>query len=298
MDTQLEPEKKFCENLKKCVTVDNIASELIVAVITLCGSIGSAINLEEIFNYYNANKCLCGELCEKKCDRYLDNYELNYVLNTKTAGDIVVKKAFYNCLNITFFYSDKKNVKSKIAAKVFPNGSIQIPGCRTIDSVHNTPVSVYEFIENMDKKCKVNNPNLTIIRDPSNYKLKNLKIVMINSNFTFSSKILQEQLKDLLNEFKYDGGVDNDNVWRMISFQPEKYSGINIRYLTKRCRENIQQNYLNGDRIPMKLDGQVSIFIFRSGKGTITGAKNTDDLVEAYETITTFLRNNRDKVFY
>ncbi len=297
MNIQLETEKKFFENLKRCKTDDNIASELIVAVITLCGSIGSAINLEEIFNYYNSNKCFCKNNCEKKCDRYLDNYELNYVLNTKTDEDTVVKKAFYNCLNVTFFYIDVKMVKSKIAAKVFPNGSIQIPGCRTIDSVHNTPVSVYEFIKNMDIKCRNKNPDLTIIRDPPNFKLKDLRIVMINSNFTFCKKILQEQLKDLLNEYKYNG-IDDDNVWRMISFQPEKYSGINIRYLTKKCRDLIKQNYLNGDRIPIKLDGQVSIFIFRSGKGTITGAKNTDDLVEAYEAITNFLRNNTEKVFY
>ena len=96
MDIRLESEKKFCENLKKCNTNDNIASQLVVAVITLCGSIGSSINLEEIFNYYNANKCLCGESCEKNCDRYLDNYELNYVLNAKNDKDVVVKKAFYN----------------------------------------------------------------------------------------------------------------------------------------------------------------------------------------------------------
>jgi TATA-box binding protein (TBP) (component of TFIID and TFIIIB) len=48
----------------------------------------------------------------------------------------------------------------------------------------------------------------------------------------------------------------------------------------------------------MKLTGQVSIFIFRSGKGTITGAKNTDDLLEAYQAITNFIRNNKEKVFY
>jgi TATA-box binding protein (TBP) (component of TFIID and TFIIIB) len=278
----LEPESIFNTHISECTTDDKIASDLVVAVITLCGSLGSEINLIEIFEYYT----IYGD----------DEYKLSYVPNSKKTDKVVKTKAFYNCLNVSFKFIDKNGILSNIAAKIFPNGSIQIPGCRTINAVHNTPDIVYEFIKKMDGKCKAIKPNIQIIKNYDSFRLINLKIVMINSNFTFCDKIFQEILKDIINIKKYDGQKD-DNIWRMANFQPEKYSGINIRYLTENCRKNINQAFNNGDKIPMKLNGQVSIFIFRSGKGTITGAKNTDDLKEAYEAITNIVRINKKEVF-
>jgi TATA-box binding protein (TBP) (component of TFIID and TFIIIB) len=121
---------------------------------------------------------------------------------------------------------------------------------------------------------------------------------MINSNFSFEKGILQERLKTIINNFKFEGKEKPGYVWRMASFQPEKYSGINIRYMTKRCRDSTSVLFLEGKKLPLKLDGQVSVFIFRSGKGTITGAKNTTDLLETYLAITDLVRKNKNHVFY
>jgi TATA-box binding protein (TBP) (component of TFIID and TFIIIB) len=121
---------------------------------------------------------------------------------------------------------------------------------------------------------------------------------MINSNFSFEKGILQERLKNVINSFKFEGKEKSGHVWRMASFQPEKYSGVNARYMTKRCQNYSSSFYLEGKKLPIKLDGQVSVFIFRSGKGTITGAKNTADLLETYNAIVDLVRTNKGHIFY
>jgi TATA-box binding protein (TBP) (component of TFIID and TFIIIB) len=257
-----------------CKTQDGIASELIVAVMTVCGSLGSPIDLLEIFDYYMDEGC--------------DSFELSYVPNSKKSNNIEKNKAFYNCLSVTFYYTDVNSIESKIAAKIFPNGSIQIPGCKTIDTVHNAPRILFEFVKNISLKC-----NNSVIKNEALFGLHDVRIVMINSNFSFNNGVLQERLKVLINERKFELGNDNPkNIWRMASYQPEKYSGLNARYMTKRCRDGLI------DKIPLKLNGQVSIFIFRSGKCTITGAKNTQDLLETYNNIVELVRQNKDYVFH
>lgn len=281
--TELETEEVFYKNLGKCKTDDNIASELIVAVMTVCGSLGSSIDLLGIFDHYMDVGC--------------ESFELSYVPNSKKSkGE--KNKAFYNCLNVTFYYKDVDSVESKIAAKVFPNGSIQLPGCKTIDTVHRAPEILYNFITDIAKECKDKNPDMVVIKNPATFFLKNVRIVMINSNFSFEKGILQERLKTIINNLKFDGKEKPDHLWRMASFQPEKYSGLNARYMTKQCRDSTTNLFLDDKKIPIKLDGQVSVFIFRSGKGTITGAKNTKNLLETYKAITDLVRKNKDHIFY
>jgi TATA-box binding protein (TBP) (component of TFIID and TFIIIB) len=281
--TTLETEDVFYTNLSKCKTDDKIASELVVAVMTVCGSLGSPIDLLEIFDYYMDVGC--------------ESFELSYVPNSKKSkGD--KNKAFYNCLNVTFYYKDIDSTESKIAAKVFPNGSIQLPGCKTIDTVHRAPEILFNFIRDIAEECKEKKPDVQVIRNPNTFALKDVRIVMINSNFSFEKGILQERLKTVVNNFKFEGKDKPEYVWRMASFQPEKYSGCNIRYMTDLCRKQTAQMYLESKKIPLKLDGQVSIFVFRSGKGTITGAKNTRDLLEAYNAITNLVRKNKKLLFY
>jgi TATA-box binding protein (TBP) (component of TFIID and TFIIIB) len=279
----LETEKIYYENLSNCKTNDKIASPLIVAVMTVCGTVGSSIDLLEIFDYY--------------MEEGSETFELSYVPNSKKKNGIK-NKAFYNCLNVIFHYRDINGIESKIASKIFPNGSIQLPGCRTIDSVHKTPEILFNFIKDISKKCQLKKPDIPIIKNIENFKLQNVRIVMINSNFIFEKGILQERLKNIINDNKFDGDDNPNKIWRMASFQPEKYSGTNARYMTNKCREQNKDIYIQGKKIPMKLEGQVSVFVFRSGKGTITGAKNTKDLLETYNAITNLVRTNKNQLMY
>jgi len=275
----LETVEEFNNTISKCKTEDNIASKITLAVMTVCGSLGSKINIPLFYNYYKEG---------------VKGFTLSYIPNSKKLKD-EKNKAFYNCLKVNFLHIDRNNIESKISAKIFPNGSIQIPGCRTIDSVYETSQIIYDFVKKTYNECK--EKNINIIADPDNFKLSNVRIVMINSNFSFNKCIFQERLKNLLNNERYDG-IDENKSWRMATFAPEKYSGVNIRFFTTAVKPTIKEKIKNGEKIQLKLDGQVSIFIFKSGKSTITGAKNTKNLYEAYVAITNFVRDNQNVVLY
>lgn len=277
----LETEEEFLEGIGKCKTDDGIASQLIVAVMTVCGSLGSEINLLNTINFFNSQE--------------RDDFVLSYV--PKSEKKEIKQKAFYNCLGVVFHCTDKNNIKSRISAKIFPNGSIQIPGCRTIDTVYKSSEIIYNFIKDLSIKCIEKQSINNIIKNQENFCLKDVRIVMINSNFIINKCIMQERLKNLINESRYDG-IDETKSWRIATFIPEHYAGINARFYTTNLKTQIKEKILNGKQIPFKLDGQVSVFIFKSGKGTITGAKNTKNLYETYLSITNFIRDNKDHVCY
>lgn len=266
----MDSEKEFDDNISQCMSTDKIASNLVIAVITVCGSLGTGLNLLKIYEYYTDNK--------------LDFFDLSYVPNSKKTKE----KAFYNCLSITFYIDG-----SKISAKIFPNGSIQIPGCKNLGIINKSSELIREFIIVMSKRCGIDN----IIKEPEKFMIRDLRMVIIISNFAFKYQVLQEKLKDIINKNRFEGIINDINVWRIASFQPEKYSGVNIKYLTEKCRNLNKDKYINKDKMPIKINGQISIFIFKSGKGTITGAKDSHELLEAYIAITSLVRKYSDQVF-
>ena len=57
---------------------------------------------------------------------------------------------------------------------------------------------------------------------------------------------------------------------------------------------NVEQAHT---KIPKKTNGQVTVLIFRSGSVSITGAKNTIELYEAYREIVKVVEENRKEIF-
>lgn len=266
-----EDSQEFKQNISLC-NDPTIASPLAVAVMTVCGELNSHIHLVSIFDLYN--KGLCDE-----------RFKLNYVPNSKKSKIENKHKAFYNCLSVIFKHVDTTGVTSNISAKIFPNGSVQLPGCRTIESVSEAPKVLCDFIQ----KISIDHPN--VVDNPP--RLSNVRIVMINSNFSFGAdrKITQERMKNIINDQKFDG-VDMNKQWRMATYQPEKYAGVNIRYWTQSARERYKTMVEENRKLPKKIEGQISIFVFRSGKATITAAKNSKDLLDAYRAICDFVKTN------
>jgi TATA-box binding protein (TBP) (component of TFIID and TFIIIB) len=283
--------EEFEQVMSECTT-DGIASPLIVAIMTICGTLTSQIDIPLLatatdeaekrgiqLNYRPDKKG------SERSEREVSERSEREVSETGGRGHKKTVHNFYNCLKAVYYYTDKNGGKNKISAKVFPNGSVQITGCRNIETAHNAPNVLYEFIKSV--------PNS--IKTPNDFRLINLRTVMINSNFNFKKSVLQERLKDEINKRMYNGEDTDLNVWRIATFQPEKYPGVNIRYLTKSVRENHKKDYFSQ---PLKINGQVGIFIFRSGKGTITGAKNVHEIKEAYEEITKFVNSNEKLLLF
>ena len=270
-----ESVEDFEKNIRRCrdclVPGMESVSGLLVAVITVCGSLSTRINIQRLVELDPSDTDGAGEC------------EMTYSPSSRA------EKTFYNCLNMKFKFTDSSGVTSNIIAKIFPNGSISVPGCRTIQAVHEAP----EWILNRVRRLAglsggTGGPGGPgeCVADLGALKLSNLRIVMINSNFALGRTINQEQLKDLVNSV---GGLSQ---WRTANFQPEKYSGVNIRYFTRAGLETARTFVKSGMKVPFKMSGQLSIFVFRSGKCTITGAKSTSDILEAYVAITRFVFEN------
>lgn len=258
--------------LSECKTNDGIASDLIVVVITMCGTLSSHIDLLTV--------------SKQKVDGFEMSYEPNKKKKTieEKGSKTKIKGGFYNSLKIIYNYTNSSGLTSKISSKVFPNGSIHLAGSRNIETAHNAPIKLYNLIKGIPES----------IKEPNNFKLDSLRINMIHSNLSFKSCILQERLKEKINEFKFDGTKNPEKVWRIATFQPEKYPGVNIRFWTEStCRYYSENNVKKS----IKINGQVAILIFRSGKCTITGAKNMKDIKEAYDAITNLVRNNKNLLF-
>ena len=102
--------------------------------------------------------------------------------------------------------------------------------------------------------------------------INNLRIELINSNFSVNYQIRQQNLQNILTE-----------QYKIISrYDPGSYPGINIKY------------YLT----PCHLGRKISIFIFKSGKIIITAAKNLKELNKGYYFINEILEKHKNEIIF
>jgi len=178
------------------------------------------------------------------------------------------RNTFYNQVTI-----EVKTEKLKpINVKLFRNGSIQMTGCKSID----------DCISSMIKLCKefkkvkgiINKKDMRTIKpvhfvsDVSKSSIEDIKdicIRMINSNFNIGFKIDRPALHQVL----LLKGIE-------CIYEPCVHACVNIKF---NCGGEI-----------------ISIFVFESGAIIITGAKNREHIVNAYEFITKELFENFNKI--
>ncbi len=236
----LESRNIFTSNISECNS--NITSPIKVSLITVCFNLTSNIDLNKLKDVIKSTSSSCST-------------------------------SFSNCLIINFYINDlgiklDKDVLEdeyiKISAKLFSNGSVQLAGCKTIDIVHKIPKYIYNFLKKLDKKDN-------FICDCTKYKLADIRITMIKSDFSFNNKINQEKLKDLINNER----IINSN-WKIALWQPDKYPGVNIKYISNKSGKII------------------TILVFKSGNAVITGSKNSEDTLDSFNAITNFILNNKD----
>jgi TATA-box binding protein (TBP) (component of TFIID and TFIIIB) len=302
----MEKVNDFNNVVKSIKTTDDIASDLKVSVLTIGAELGSLIDLSYLFKKFEKNKHKKDSKNKERFDNGLP-FKKYYLVDDLTYNDFTLKykpecrksakkevitrsnggrsnkkqkSHFYNSLYISFGYKQSKN----ISVKVFPNGKIGITGNRNIEISHEIPVIIEKFIKKF-KKC---------IKEPKKFGLKNQRIDMINSNFKFKSPIKQNTLKNLVNEYKFNGKTGS---WRISTFQPGRYSGAKCKWWSEKAKDKYRKNIITGKKVPKKVNGQVSINIFRSGSVNIMGSKSSADLYGAYNTITTLVRNHQDEIF-
>lgn len=173
---------------------------------------------------------------------YVKNYEIKET-----------KSKFYNCINI--YLSVKYQNKSRVSAKIFTNGNIQLAG------VTNVKAATYAL-------RKIFKRLLTLGAFIGNAYISDIRICMINSDFKIDKNIKQTEFCSILDKCV----ESNDfNILRY-SFNSSKYPGINIKFLHD--------------------ESQTTCSIFRPGSIMITGGNNVKNYKTIIETICDLLKNN------
>ena len=125
-------------------------------------------------------------------------------------------------------------------------------------------------------------------------KILDYEIVLINSDFDFKIGDDYEIDRETLHREIINAGLYS-------SYEPCIYPGVNIKYF---INENITNGICNCNLLcdgkgRANGDGKckkVTVAVFMSGKTIITGAQNKDQLVKAYNFISTFI-NERNELF-
>jgi TATA-box binding protein (TBP) (component of TFIID and TFIIIB) len=207
--------------------------------------------------------------------------EINKGFNDKKLSKkkLESKKYFYNQLTLHIHNSLKKN--KRVNVKIFNNGRIQMTGINS-DLVGSTTMEIVlkEFIQ-LSNKCD-------IFSDINILQIGDLETVLINSDFDIHSEVDRESLHRSI--------VDNGYL---SSYEPCNYPGVNIKYYYNPLKRNFGicdcEKPCNGKGLNDTCK-KITIAVFKSGKIIITGGRSKYHIQTAYEFITEFIQENKEKV--
>lgn len=166
---------------------------------------------------------------------------------------------FFNQVSINIFILQK--VKP-ISMKLFTNGTIHLTGCKVINNVIDALIILFK---NLSKISLTLDNKIQLVDNIDQLKIeniKNIKIAMINCNFTLPFHIDRLKLYHLL---------EKDNI--ICSYDSLIHAGVIIRY-----------KYIDNKII--------TILVFEKGSIIITGGKHSEHILSAYNFINNYLLNN------
>lgn len=227
-----------------------------LSTITVCSDFNSTIDLRTLSQKFEKNNVKFNPN-SKKCKVAKNNF------------------CFYNSVIVNF--NAKYQHFGYVSIKIFPNGKIQIAGCKTIMSCAYSIRKIYNKIKNYE--CFLDDSKIT-----------NSRIAMINSDIKINMEINQENLCEILENYS----IHNSGSFIQINFQNSKYPAINSKFISKNRVEEYR-NYLQS-KSKNKFENVISILIFRSGSIILTGGKDIKDYYEAYTKLLKILNVNKKEV--
>jgi len=201
------------------------------------------------------------------------------IIPFKTKKNKQVKRVFYNQATLLMIPKSKQKLynpsmphqKLYMNIKLFNNGSVQITGCKSINDCYDVLTTLVTILKKGDDFLDANSK--------STIQISNIKIDMINSGFNLDYKIDREKLLHILKT--------NHNTTR------DKYIGqVECKYNPLHACVNIKYNYPTDDGLQKK----ISIFVFQTGSILITGARNLQHIIGAYEYINRILNYYKPQV--
>lgn len=236
-----------------------IIEPLKLGMINLCGSLGTALNLSELYDNLE-----------------IDDLFVGIKFNDKSKGDTHAKskkqktnsKSFYNCMTLVIKLNDRF-----VKTKIFCSGSVHIPGCKNIDEGPLIlQMILNKFFSDINEKVFTNkigdmNSFDPIIKTENTMYTVQYKINIPSINRTKIASIVRT---------KY-------NVFAL--YNPQRYPGVRIRY------------YSTDNTGPEKRK-KVTIIIQNSGIISIKGANTVGKYMEAYEFINKIILENKQEISF
>lgn len=183
------------------------------------------------------------------------------------------KNCFQNQMTVEIRPELKEYPDSKISIKIFKNGSIQMSGIKNIIAVNQVLTILIDKLSESwgypgrdEETEKLRMIDVSFIEDDGKIAVSKFKIDMINCGFVCDFQINRENLYNELTKNKIES-----------KYEPTIHAGVNIKYYPEESKK-------------------VSIFTFESGNVIITGAKNINHILEAYNFIDNFIKENKEKI--
>ena len=244
-------------------------SDLHVSAIVQIGKLSSDINLQELASHLIINNNILyiefGSSIKKG-----DNLK-------KAKKKKKEKKYFYNQVTLHIWLGKRINMK------IFNNGRIQMTGIKKESQGYET---IELFIKEINKISDEN--KIKIFNEFNIQQIEPIETVLINSDFDIYSEVNREMLHRLIVEHGYYS-----------SYEPCTYPGVNIKYYYNPIKRNFGicdcEKPCNG-KGKENTCKKITIAVFKSGKIIITGGRNKQNINSAYQFITEFINENKDKI--
>jgi len=214
---------------------------------------------------------------KKKSKIEIDNYDNNEYEKQSDVMDNIINRKFNNCCSIIIKATDNSNVNMKI----FTNSSITMTGCIDELSDKNALSIIIDYI---------NRNKLLLLEGEEDISYEDLRVSMLNCNFSFNFMINRERLFEILTE----------NYKFFVSFEPEKYQGIKINFMYNKmninndgicyCKKKCKGKGINTDC------KRITIAIFQSGITLINGATNIEQVIIIYKFMLGLVDNHFSKI--
>lgn len=264
LDVNILEQKKYLD--ESLFTLEGLPQNMLISTISVTGKINCKILLENIDKYMKLSQ---DGILSIKYNGKIRSLEKKKSKSRKK----VDTRCFENQLTMEVRVSGSK----KINVKTFKNGSFQMTGCKSIVDCNivlnklinrlQTTIAIIEQTENGNKI--IDKPFIDNISEGNEIKVLTFKIDMINSNFSVNYLINRESLYNILL---------NKNI--NCRYEPCIHACVNIKYAIPNDPNN----------------KVVSIFVFQSGNIIITGARNKEQITNAYSYITNILNQNYQNI--
>jgi TATA-box binding protein (TBP) (component of TFIID and TFIIIB) len=264
--------EKIIMNAINKLGIDKLPEDIKISTMTLVCKLDTIFNCKNIARFIDLSY---DGILEVKCGTE-ENLKTNRSLVPKKQKSGKKKKkkkrVFYN--QVSMYIMVKGKNKKPVSLKLFSNGAVQMTGCKTMDNAMDALLKIFPellktkaiIVRDLENVVKVVDKPFVTVPGVLNLKnVKNLKISMINSNFSMNFKIDRSKLYNLLLDEGY-----------YVSYDPVKHAAVNVKF------DHIEKT--------------VSIFIFEMGPIIITGAQNCYQIADAYNFINKYLLINYNKI--